>query len=52
MGLENKRKEHPFSLSRDERQRLAVATKLVSNPKLILLDEPTMVRMNKVCNLY
>lgn len=41
VGLENRQNEHPFSLSRGQRQRLAVATMLVSNPKIIMLDEPT-----------
>lgn len=39
--LAGKEDEHPFSLSRGERQRLAVATMLVANPRIIMLDEPT-----------
>lgn len=41
VGLEDRKDEHPFSLSRGQRQRLAVATMLVQNPKIIMLDEPT-----------
>lgn len=39
--LKAKEQMHPFSLSRGERQRLAVATMLVEHPKIIMLDEPT-----------
>ncbi|MHC1719150.1 MAG: ABC transporter ATP-binding protein [Clostridiaceae bacterium] len=39
--LQDKQNEHPFSLSRGQRQRLAVATMLVANPNIIMLDEPT-----------
>lgn len=41
VGLTERENEHPFSLSRGQRQRLAVATMLVANPKIIMLDEPT-----------
>jgi len=41
LGLEGYRERHPFSLSRGERQRLALATVLVADPDLIILDEPT-----------
>jgi len=41
MGLQASRKQHPFTLSRGQRQRLAVATVLAARPKILLLDEPT-----------
>ena len=41
LGLSHYRNEHPRSLSRGERQRLAAATVLAMRPSLILLDEPT-----------
>ena len=41
LELEKHRERHPFALSRGERQRLALATVLVTDPDFIILDEPT-----------
>jgi len=41
VGLDGMRDKDPFLLGRGERQRLAVASILVLEPKLLILDEPT-----------
>ena len=41
VGLEEMRDKDPFLLGRGERQRLAVASILVLEPRLLILDEPT-----------
>lgn len=42
MELENKEDESPFALSVGERRRLSVATMLILEQKLVILDEPTI----------
>jgi energy-coupling factor transport system ATP-binding protein len=40
-GLSDVRGEHPFSLGKGERQRIAVASILALRPKILVVDEPT-----------
>ena len=41
VGLEGREASDPFSLTRGERQRLAVASLLAYRPRMIIFDEPT-----------
>lgn len=41
VGLEGYEEKNPFALTRGERQRVAVASVLATQPRVIVLDEPT-----------
>lgn len=49
MHLYDYKDSHPTSLSGGQKQRLAVCCALLSGEKILILDEPTVVWMRKIC---
>jgi len=49
LGLSEKMKTHPFTLSRGERQRTALAGVLAVQPEVLVLDEPTTGQDYREC---
>jgi len=49
LGLSEKMQVHPFSLSRGERQRTALAGVLAIRPQVLVLDEPTTGQDYREC---
>lgn len=41
VGLSNVKDENPFSLGKGERQKIAIASTVVMEPKFLVIDEPT-----------
>ena len=41
VGLRDKSRKYPDSLSGGEQQRVAIARSIVNNPKILICDEPT-----------